>query len=272
MAEAEIYQSYAAVYDAIGQARLGARLAAWALEWLAARGETPAHVLDLACGTGAAAQVFAAAGSYVAGVDRSRPMLEIARGRARDAGQAIRFLEGDIRDVLRAGAGPDSTALQDGDSAAFSIHPAHFDLATCFYDSLNYLSADGDLERVFGGVAAALRPGGWLIFDVNTEAVFRAYHERDIVTHDGPDILVYNQIHYQHDTRVAAGRIVWFVRELDRWWRGEETHAERAWTDAELRAALDSAGMALVARLAPGGEPASDASFRVIYCARKGRE
>ncbi len=263
MSEAQIYQSYAAVYDAIGQARLGARLASWALEWLAARREMPAHVLDLACGTGAAAQVFAAAGCHVVGVDRSRPMLEIARGRARDAGQAIRFCEGDIRALE-----PRTENREPQETMAGS----HFDLATCFYDSLNYLTSDGDLERVFGGVAAALRPGGWLIFDVNTEAVFRAYHERDIVTYDGPDILVYNQIHYQHDTRVAEGRIVWFVRELDRWWRGEETHAERAWADAELRGALDAAGLALVARLAPGGEPASDATHRVIYCAQKGWE
>ncbi|MFN8500440.1 class I SAM-dependent DNA methyltransferase [Kouleothrix sp.] len=246
----EIYQSYAAVYDAIGQGRLGAQLAAWALEWLAARGGTPARVLDLACGTGEAARVFARAGCAVVGVDRSRPMLEIARGRSRDEQLAISFAEGDIRALAAApGAG--------------------FDLATCFYDSLNYLTADGDLERVFGGVAAALRPGGWWIFDLNTEAVFLDYHQRDMVTYDGPGMLVYNQLAYDQAARLGTGRIVWFAREIDRWWRGEETHVERVWADAEVRAALDAAGLALVARLAPGGEPASEQAYRVVYVAQR---
>ena len=62
---------------------------AWALAWLAERGVQPARMLDLACGTGEAALVFAAAGCEVAGVDQSAAMLEIARGKARDAGYDI---------------------------------------------------------------------------------------------------------------------------------------------------------------------------------------
>ena len=272
MADPEIYQSYAAVYDAIGQARLGVQLAAWVLTWLRAQGEVPRRVLDVACGTGAAAQVFAAAGCAVVGVDRARPMLEIARGRARDANQAITFVERDIRELAPSATthGAESDA-DNADMWAIVGQPASFELATCFYDSLNYLTADGDLDGVMGGVAAALRPGGWFIFDLNTEAVFQAYHERDIVTYDGPDMLVYNQIHYQHHTRLAEGRIVWFVRELDRWWRGEETHTERAWTETEVRAALAAAGLNMVAQLAPGGTPVTEESYRAIYIAQKGQ-
>ena len=51
--------------------------------------QQPARVLDLACGTGEAALVFAAAGCEVAGVDQSAAMLEIARGKARDAGYDV---------------------------------------------------------------------------------------------------------------------------------------------------------------------------------------
>jgi SAM-dependent methyltransferase len=263
-----IYDAYAAVYDAIGQGRFSARQAEWALAWLADRGAPAARVLDLACGTGDAALAFAAAGCEVAGVDQSRPMLEIARGKARDAGYAIEFVEADIRKLEPRTKNQEPAA--DAGGSRFSVFGSRFDLATCFYDSLNYLAGDGDLARVFAGVAAALRPGGHMIFDINTAAEYATWDERDVVTYDGRDCLVYNRLAYERDTRLATGRIVWFVREIERWWRGEETHVERAWDDAEVAGALAGAGLELVARLAPGGGPAPADAPRVVYVARRG--
>jgi SAM-dependent methyltransferase len=257
-----MYDGYAAVYDAIGQGYFSARLAEWALQWLVARGAPPKHVLDLACGTGDAALVFAAAGCAVAGLDRSIPMLEIARGKARDAGYAITFVEDDIRELE-----PRTKNQEPGTAADFL--GSRFDLVTCFYDSLNYLIDDRDLDRVFAGVAAALRPGGYLIFDINSAAEYTTWDDRDVVTFDGRDCMVYNQLSYEPAARLAHGRIVWFVREIERWWRGEETHTQRAWSDAEVGAALAGAGLALVARLAPGGTPAAEGAPRVVYVARK---
>ena len=254
-----MYDAYAAVYDAIGHGRFSARMATWVLEWLQAHSTAPKRVLDLACGTGDAALVFAAAGCDVLGVDRSRPMLEIARGKARDAGQAIEFVEGDIRELAST-----FTRLH-----IQTFERSAFDLATCFYDSLNYLTGDGDLDRVFAGVAAALRPGGYLIFDINTSDEYLTWDERDVVTYDGRDCLVYNRLSYDPDTRLGTGEIVWFVREIERWWRGEETHTERAWSDAEIASALVDAGLELIERLTPDGAPALDDAPRVVYVARR---
>jgi len=265
---APIYDAYAAVYDAIGQAHFSAQLARWALQWLAARGAHPTRVLELACGTGDAALVFAAAGCAIVGVDRSRPMLEIARGKARDAGYVITFLEGDIRD-LSVVSGQWSVATDHDQRTTDNGQQTLCDLATCFYDSLNYLIDDGDLDRVFAGVAAALRAGGYLIFDINTAAEYATWSDRDVVTYDGRDCMVYNQLNYDPAMRLAVGRIVWFVREIERWWRGEETHTERAWSDAEVGAALTGAGLALVARLAPDGTAATDDAPRAVYVARR---
>jgi SAM-dependent methyltransferase len=239
-----IYDAYAPVYDAIGQGRFGERMAAWALGWLAQRGEQPARVLDLACGTGAATLAFAAAGCNVVGVDQSPAMLSIARGRARDAGSTIAFVEGDIREI-NAKCEMHNAELIDGHSAFCILHSA-FDLVACFYDSLNYLVDDGDLDVVFAAAAAALRPGGHLIFDVTTEAEYATWDERDSVSYDGRDYLVYNQLSYDPATRLASGRIVWFVRETDLWWRGEETHTQRAWGEHEIASALARAGLGLI--------------------------
>jgi SAM-dependent methyltransferase len=260
---APIYDTYAPIYDTIGQARFGAYMAGQTLQRLTNRRIRVARALDLACGTGAAALVLAAAGCEVVGIDQSAAMLHIARGKARDASANIMFVQGDIRDL------PTTTTpfppFRGGIEGVYSS----FDLATCFYDSLNYLTSDGDLELVFGAVAAALRPGGYLVFDLNTAAEYAAWDERDVVTYDGHDCMVYNQLNYDPATRLATGRIAWFVRETDLWWRGEETHTERAWSDTEVCGALAAAGLALLERLDTTGAEAVDGAPRVVYISQR---
>src|SRR4051812_39456018 len=101
IATATIYETYAPIYDAIGQGQFGAQMATWALRWLAERGAHPDRVLDLACGTGEAALVFAAAGCAVVGIDQSAAMLEIAQGKAHGAGSDVLFVQADIRELER---------------------------------------------------------------------------------------------------------------------------------------------------------------------------
>jgi len=248
-----IYDTYAAIYDATGQGRFGAYLAHLSLTWLRARGIVPLRALDLACGTGGATIALAAAGITVVGLDRSPAMLRIAQGRARDAGFSIEFVEADMREL-----GMVNTEL--------------FSLLTCFGDSLNYLTEDGDLQRVFAGAARILQPEGHLVFDVNTEAAFARWDERDVVTYESDACLVYNRLEFRSASRLGRGRIVWFVRDDDwRWWRGEEIHTERAWSDAEIRMALEETGFDLAARLDAEGHAVPDAAAlpeRLIYLAR----
>ena len=276
-----IYHTYAPIYDAIGQDRFGASMARRTLSWLGDRGIPVEHVLDLACGSGAAALVFAAAGHAVVGLDQSAAMLDIARGKALRAGHAITFVQGDMRDPLSTNDQRPTTNEHLSDvrrlpraasrGSSFVVRRSSFDLATCFYDSLNYLTGDGDLELVFESVARLLRPGGHLVFDMNTQAEYSTWDERDVVTYDGRDYLVYNRLDYDADTRLATGRIVWFVREIERWWRGEETHIQRAWDDGEVSAALARAGLELAARLGPDGAEAGSDAPRVMYVAQRSR-
>lgn len=274
-----IYGEYAAVYDAAGLGAFGAHMAHLTLRWLAARGAAPHAVLDLACGTGPGALTFAEAGCRVVGVDRSAAMLEIARARARDADAGVTFVEGDICELFAGDHRPptiddgrmESTGPPAGGCGRPAVvgRPSSFDLVICFADSLNYLTGDEDLGRVFAGAAAALAEGGRLVFDVNAEAEYRTWDDLDRVSCDGPDVLVYNQLSFQPSSGLATGRIVWFVREIDRWWRGEETHVQRAWTDEEITAALAGAGFVLEARLDVEGRPAAPDARRVVYAAAK---
>ena len=45
-----------------------------------------------------------------------------------------------------------------------------FDAAVCTFDGLNYLDP-AELRLTMAAVALRLRPGGWLVFDLHTEAM-----------------------------------------------------------------------------------------------------
>jgi SAM-dependent methyltransferase len=244
-----IYQHYAEIYDLIGQDCFGRLLAERTLESLPS---APGRVLDLACGSGAAALVFAAAGSRVTGVDRSDAMLALARRKAEAAGLPISFVQIDLR---RLTALVGSSALPAG----------NFDLATCFFDSLNYLTTDGDLERVFEAVTALLRPGGRLLFDVNTETEFRTWDMVDELVWEDPERIVYNRLSYNPQQGLATGRVVWFQQTGANWQRYEETHYERPWSDAEIAAAAAATGLTLVARHSPEGNLVNEDAPRILY-------
>src|SRR5690606_5670892 len=122
-----------------------------------------------ACGTGVATLRFADAGCAAFGLDRSEAMLRIAQARARDAHANAVFALGDIREI---GTNP---ALANWLASA---EQPTCELVTCFADSLNYLLDDGDLDRVFAGVAGVLARDGFLIFDLNTEAEYETWEAR----------------------------------------------------------------------------------------------
>jgi len=109
-------------------------------------------VLDLGCGTGGHAWELARRGYRVMGVDRSAPMLELARAKAPSSGVAPadvpRFVRSDLRelDLREEGAAP-------------------FDAAIMMFAVLGYLTEDDDLLRALRRVRESLQAGGVFAFD-----------------------------------------------------------------------------------------------------------
>ncbi len=234
-----IFQDYADVYDVIGQSSFSERMARQTLDWIASQGWERAslsarRMLDLACGTGAAAVIFATAGFEVIGIDRSPAMLRHAQRRAEQCHLPVTFLRRNMRHLVTDHNIPSQT----GD-VVLSRHS--FDLITCFGESLHYLIGDDDLQWVCNGVAELLRPGGFFIFDLISVDDFATWDERDQVIYDDQNYLVYQRLNYDPQRRLATRRIGWFTREIERWWRSEETHVQRVWHDAEVQATLRNA-------------------------------
>lgn len=123
------------------------------VEWLASWLERGSRVLDLGCGPGLYDQRLARRGFRVTGVDLSRRSLAYARERAREEGLDIDYRLQDYRE-LDVGEDHDAALIIYGDLGALS---------------------DRDRDAVLDNILRAVRPGGWLVFDVMTEKSHRAH-------------------------------------------------------------------------------------------------
>ncbi len=246
---ATIYADYAAVYAASGQSWLSLHLWSMLGGWLDQHGWRGSAIVDLGCGVGTLAVELARLGYHVTGVDRARAMLDQARLAAQAAQQSITWLHADLTEWSS---------------------PRLFDLALSCYDTFNYLTNLESLTLACQRAAQQLSADGYLIFDVNTPLEYAAWPERATLPCDQPDLLIYNVLDFDADTRLAHGHIVWFQDTGAGWQRGSEDHLQRAHSDAEIVAALTAAGLTLTARLDISGAPADLAlATRVVYIARR---
>jgi SAM-dependent methyltransferase len=101
-------------------------------------------VLELACGTGALAEQLASVFT-VEGLDVDPAMIRRFRARNPRCATYVRSM------IDLSGLG-------------------YYDVILCFGDSLNYLTDDDDVQRVFQAVWDHLKPGGVFLMDAHTEA------------------------------------------------------------------------------------------------------
>ncbi|MFB0533728.1 MAG: class I SAM-dependent methyltransferase, partial [Anaerolineae bacterium] len=211
------------------------------------------HIVDVACGTGIAVTKFAEAGYRVTGLDRSPQMLAQACKRVAQAGlQGITFVEADMRD--------------------FTLdQPA--DLVTCMFDSLNYLLAEVDLAAAFCCAAAALRDGGLYVFDINTIfGLEEGWGSRDLIRCDTDDWFIVSRTRWDHETLTNTLVFHGFIRRGEVWERFTETHVERGYPVAEIRALLEQVGLTVLTIYDAHAEDATDPgpkTSRVLVVARR---
>lgn len=186
-------------------------------------------LLDVACGEGSFALSMAKSGWQVTGIDQSDEMLRLAKHRSQQAKLDINFVKQDMR---------------------FLDFSDEFDLATCWFDSLNYMLTTDDLQSTFNNVARALKPNGWFLFDMNT-AYGLAVHwqkERCYVQQESPELLELHRTDYDFETNKACLKITWFVREGEVWQKFEEKHVERAFSLQEIENCLNYAGLEVIGK------------------------
>jgi SAM-dependent methyltransferase len=211
------------------------------------------RLLDVACGTGKSCAPFVARGYAVTGCDSSQAMLDRARTRLP---ASVRLVRRDLRALGRLG---------------------RFDLVCCIDDGLNYLLREAELVRALAGMAAQLRPGGVVLFDLNTLATYRGFFASDTTVTTPSHELLWRGL---ATAAFAPGAVA--QASLDIVERGggvpvRTLHRQRHHTPAVVDRALAAAGLELVTRRGQDLAGAIDAELderrhtKALHIARSAR-
>lgn len=244
-----MYESFAEYYDTLmSDADYKARTE-YLTELFLRYDRMPSLLLDLACGTGAFSLAFAKQGVSVIGVDISPEMLDIAREKAVDAWQDILFLCQDAAEL-------DLYGTVDG--------------AVCCIDSLNHITDYETLCRAIAKVSLFLEQDRLFIFDVNTVYKHEEVLGDNTFVTDENGVYCVWQNEYEHETHTTYMALDFFSGDGVNYTRSTQLVEERAYTDEELIAAIEGAGLRLVAILGDMSfdepEPQEE---RKIFIARK---
>jgi SAM-dependent methyltransferase len=127
-------------------------------------------VLDLACGHGKLANLLAARGCRVTGLDSSAAFLDRARADAAAAGVTVEYVAGDMRQLPWTG---------------------RFDRVVNWSTAFGYFD-DTTNRAVLKGIAGVLRPGGRLAMDLDNLTSFLASYcpSRVVAARENGDMLV----------------------------------------------------------------------------------
>jgi SAM-dependent methyltransferase len=176
-------------------------------------------VVDLGCGSGIWAAALVDAGYDVIGVDQSAALLEIARERAPGA----RFVQASLFDVKL----PPCSAVTA--------------LGECFSYCVDERAGRTALAIMLRRIAAALRPGGLLVFDVMTPGSEPEQGRR--TWSEGPDWLLCLDVREDPEGATLTRRIAVFRPENEHYRRSDELHRLWLYSRGAALADLDAAGL-----------------------------
>lgn len=177
-------------------------------------------LLDMACGTGSIAIEMAKRGYSVTAFDVSDDMLSVANYKSKVGGVPIRLLHQDMNDILI------------GES---------FGIVTCLCDSINYISDEDGLKRLFGWVHSHLKPHGIFVFDINSPYKLKTVIGNNTFTRNDDDIC-YIWDNYLDDDGSVEFYLSFFVRQGELYRRFDEVHREKIYCVPQIIEYLKGAG------------------------------
>lgn len=210
----------------------------------------PELIFDLACGTGTLASVLSKRGYDVIAADYSEEML----------GCAIEKY------------GNDKILFLNQPMQEFELYGT-VDVIVCALDSLNYLTEDGDLEKVFALCHNYLNDDGIMIFDVNSEYKFNNILADNVYTYEIDDIFYVWENYYDKSEKLCDFYLTFFLQNKDGLYeRVDEHHVERCYTETEIKDALLESGFEISDTFdGYTKEAAKENSERIVYCVHKRR-
>ncbi len=180
--------------------------------------------LDLACGTGSLTLELAKRGFDIYGVDMSPTMLSVARQKAYESGFDILFLCQKMQSIDLYGT---------------------IDTCICTLDSLNHITNENDIKKVFEKVSLFMNNGGYFVFDVNTSYKHQKILGNNTYVYDLPEVFCVWQ------NRISANNIVnidldFFEKVENTYIRRCEHFSERSYDTDFLKENLEKNGFKII--------------------------
>jgi len=198
---------------------------------------TFSSVCDAACGTGLLMQLLRndEIDREVIGYDRSPEMIALSRER----NGVDRVLESDLREPIPA-AGP-------------------FDLITCVYDSLNYLTTEDDLGAFLRAARERIGSDGLLLVDLNSRELYerRRGQRRPRLVGGVP---FRETLSFDPGPPPVAATMFQFDD-------AREIHIQRPWDPDEVEELMATAGWKVIDALDVVDEETDEASGKIVYLA-----
>jgi SAM-dependent methyltransferase len=203
-------------------------------------------VLDLCCGPGRHSVALTKRGFQVAGVDRTRFLLNKARRHAKSARARVEFVRSDMRDFVR---------------------PDTYRLALSLFTSFGYFDDKDEDCHVLRNVFASLKPGGVCLIDVmGKERIAKILQPTHSTRHPDGTLLVHMHEIFDDWTRI---RNEWILIKGNRAKRFKFHHT--LYSGQELKNLMLGAGFAEVKLFGDfDGHPYGPDAPRLVAVARKG--
>jgi SAM-dependent methyltransferase len=253
------YRRYALIYDLVWRGAPYDRFVDLCLEAAAAQGTDVRRVLVAACGTGNAAIELAGRGLEVTGFDLSAAMLAVAAAKSRPPGPGGSGGSGGRPGWSPGGSG---VRLLVGDLASVPLRGGWADLVVALNASLNYLLESAQVLAALRHLSRTAAPGGTVVVEpLSSRFVHHGWEPGRHVDRDGLQL----EATYAVEGDLLVERLRWSLGGMEE----TESYRQRLYSDAELAALIDAAGLRLVERRpmwpAIAAEPARG---RILWVAR----
>jgi len=179
---------------------------------------------DFACGTGTLMLELSRSGKTVFGCDLSPSMYKTAATILKDVKNAH---------------------VDHGDMVIYRP-PQEVDLATCLFDSVNYLMFRDKWRSFFQNVAFVLRPGGFFIFDYvslfDLESCWPGYHS----VMEGKEWILTRLSEYDRVSGRGIEKMIWHTYHNNHWQTETEIHEHTSLPESLVEEFLADAGLTII--------------------------